>query len=212
MVICNDVDLIDPTNTQPEIGDYIPNIIYINREANKKGGGGGGGRGSQTNEEDDEIKFASDWIKTNTMIGMVVGQKQGDVYIKAAQIVASINDDGGTNILLQADTIDIDGLIVKLYTKDLQCNNLNVNGTAYLSDTDVDGNLTCDTGYIYGATVKADALQVGSNFTGATWQSYSARFCSLSTSNTFQDTNGINHVGRLVTSYSDTTIYYLGHT
>ena len=59
LVICNDVDLVNPDGTRPEIGEYIPNIIYINREANKKaGGGGGGGRGpgSMTNLEDDDIK------------------------------------------------------------------------------------------------------------------------------------------------------------
>ena len=44
-IIKLDVDLVDPTATRPEIGAYIPNIVYINREENKKSGGGGGGGG-----------------------------------------------------------------------------------------------------------------------------------------------------------------------
>jgi hypothetical protein len=40
-------DLLDPTATRVNIGVYIPNIIYMQRETEKaaKGGGGGGGRG-----------------------------------------------------------------------------------------------------------------------------------------------------------------------
>lgn len=50
-------DLLDPTATRVNIGTYIPNIVYMQRETDKaaKGGGGGGGRGGgggggQTNE------------------------------------------------------------------------------------------------------------------------------------------------------------------
>ena len=40
-------DLLDPTATQVNIGVYIPNIVYMQRETEKaaRGGGGGGGRG-----------------------------------------------------------------------------------------------------------------------------------------------------------------------
>ena len=92
-IVCNDVDLINPDNTRPEIGDYIPNIIYINREANRRGGGGGGGHG-QTNEEDDDVKTWTDFVKTNNLIGMVAGYKDGNQYIKAGQIVLAINESG----------------------------------------------------------------------------------------------------------------------
>lgn len=54
------VDLLDPTKNLPEIGDYIPNIIYINRETEdvatgggsgvSSRGGGGGGRGKTKTE------------------------------------------------------------------------------------------------------------------------------------------------------------------
>lgn len=205
MVICNDVDLVDPTNTQPEIGDYIPNIIYINREANKKGGGGGGGRGSQTNEEDDEIKFASDWIKTNTMIGMVVGQKQGDFYIKADQISLAINEsDGSTIALIRADHIVMEGQtsIEDLLSGVAQIEILDVKDL-YTDQLVVDGSMTADTGDF---SISIDVA--GST---ATWQSYSARHCTLGGSYTFVDSNGNNRTGRLVTGYTDTTIHYLGY-
>lgn len=99
-VICNDVDLIDPTGTRPQIGDYIPNIVYINRDTNEKattggkGGGGGGGRGSMTNLEDEDVKTWTEFVKTNNQIGMVVGYRDGTNYIKAGQIILAINESG----------------------------------------------------------------------------------------------------------------------
>lgn len=99
-VICNDVDLVDPTGTRPEIGDYIPNIVYINRDTNEsattggKGGGGGGGRGSMTNLEDEDVKTWTEFVKTNNQIGMVVGYRDGTNYIKAGQIILAINESG----------------------------------------------------------------------------------------------------------------------
>lgn len=97
-VICNDVDLIDPTGTRPQIGDYVPNIIYINRDINEKasggGGGGGGGRGSMTKLEDDKIKTWTEFLKNDEAIGMLAGWKNGDKYIKAGQIVLAINESG----------------------------------------------------------------------------------------------------------------------
>ena len=50
------VDLLNPANTTPTIGNYIPNIIYINRKTNESATGskGGGGRGKgQTEIEND---------------------------------------------------------------------------------------------------------------------------------------------------------------
>ena len=59
-IIRLDIDLLDPTANRPEIGDYIPNIIYINREtAERASGGGGGGRG-QTNTEYERQEFHTD--------------------------------------------------------------------------------------------------------------------------------------------------------
>ena len=101
-VIMMDVDLLDPTGNRPEIGDYIPSIVYINRDTNnyaetgkKSGGGGGGGRGS-SNKEREDTETRTDWIKTNEAIGMVVGKRNGGYYIEAGKIVLAINKSGET--------------------------------------------------------------------------------------------------------------------
>jgi phage minor structural protein len=92
------IDLIDPTASRPEIGDYIPNIIYINRETNVQAttggrGGGGGGRGSSTTEYNLSETY-SGFEKTDNMIAMVVGTRNGDNYIKAGEIGLAINRSG----------------------------------------------------------------------------------------------------------------------
>ena len=111
-VICNDVDLVDPTGTRPEIGDYVPNIVYINRETNEKasggGGGGGGGPGSMTNLEDEDLKWYTEFIKTQNQIGMVIRKKNGTDYIDAAAIALAINESTGeTSAYIKADHVNI---------------------------------------------------------------------------------------------------------
>ena len=229
-IICNDVDLVDATGTRPEIGDYIPNIIYINRDnAKRSGGGGGGGGRGQTNEEDQQIKFESEFIKTDQAIGMVVGMKDGQTYIKTAEIIASINDDGGTHIKLQADTIDIGGVATAFSDYGIVCGsltsvgsisadqNISCDGTvsgyygSFENGLDVNGDVDCldvDCNDIDAAAIVCTSLSVNGN--AATWKSFTYRHCGLGTQQTYQDTSGINHIGRLVTSYSDTTISYLG--
>lgn len=124
-IIQLDVDLLDESNNRPQIGEYIPNIVYINRDTAKKaGGGGGGGRHGDDNAEDEQLRFETEFIRTQQMIGMVAGIKNGNTYIKAASIVASINADGGTNIHLDADVIDIDGVVTKLLTKEISCKSI----------------------------------------------------------------------------------------
>ena len=108
-IICCDIDLIDPTGSRVEIGDYIPNIIYINRDtANKASGGrgGGGGRG-QTNLEDEDSKYATWFEKTDRLIGMVAGLKDGDEYIKVGEICLAINDADQSVANIHADHVNI---------------------------------------------------------------------------------------------------------
>lgn len=94
-IIKLDVDLIDPSGTRLDIGDYIPNIIYINRDTAEKsrGGGGGGGRG-QTNLEAEQSETYTEFIRTDDMIGMVVGTRNGGYYVKAGEIALAINATG----------------------------------------------------------------------------------------------------------------------
>lgn len=166
-IIKLDVDLIDPTATRPEIGAYVPNIIYINRETNTKasGGGGGGGKG-QTTDEYKEATTYSALEKTESMMGMVVGTKNGQNYIKAGEIALSINaQTGETKILLSADIIDMDGLVQKLEAMSVGVGTLLVEGSSEFK------------GSVYAeATITAEeeirsntGFKCGSNYV-ATWQ------------------------------------------
>ena len=120
-IIMLDVDLVDPTGNRPEIGDYIPNIVYMVRETNEEAvngttggrGGGGGGRG-QSKLADDDSKTYTQFIKTNDMIGMVVGTRNGDTYVKAGQIILAINESGEPGqyesaAYINADHVNISG-------------------------------------------------------------------------------------------------------
>ena len=315
-VICNDVDLVDPTGTRPEIGDYVPNIVYINRETNEKasgGGGGGGGRGSMTNLEDEDLKWYTEFIKTQNQIGMVIRKKNGIDYIDAAAIALAINESSGETIaLVKADHVNISatntahllaGSIVydasgKLVLKDssgagiyierqggsasfgiwdkgnltggVMVEQINgqtgtitkllgsvinigdlitvINGQSGQSQVKIDaqqttienflsantvtiGGLTvtnaleCDSidcgaidctyigtntgNVVCGGTVDTEGLTVSDQ--SATWKSKSIRYCSMGPSYSFVDSNGTGHTGHLVTSYSDSTIHYLGY-
>ena len=108
-IIMLDVDLVDPSNTRPDIGDYIPNIIYINRNTEKhaSGGGGGGGHG-QTNAELEESDTFTMFEKTNDRIGMVVGTRNGGYYVKAGEIALAINKSGETGSYESTATISAD--------------------------------------------------------------------------------------------------------
>ena len=210
------VDLIDPTATHVDVGDYIPNIIYINRETDEKAGGGGGGGGNRgkTELEDDIERIASDWIKMDNQIGMVVGIKNGNGYIKAASIVASINDDQGTNVKIAADTIDIDGLVTELISYDIKCMDLIADG-----NVDVSGKLDCDSlevdnGIECGAlTVPDGDLIVGSE--SAEWKTANIPTFTFSNVHNFvYRTNGIDYTtsGKIIGTSGSTPIYYLGHS
>ena len=204
-IIRLDVDLIDPTNNRPDIGDYIPNIVYINRDIGKRasGGGGGGGRGQTPNEAEESATFA-EFAKTNDMIGMVVGTTNGGYYIKAAQIVLSINNNGGTNIKLQADTIDVDGLlqVIEQEAKFIECGSLSV--MHYL---DVD-----DTATFYGDVILSGGsarLVIGGN--AASWQSQNVvTSLTLAAPITVQTVGGTQETIQGVNSRTTGTIYYLG--
>ena len=135
------------------------------------------------------------------MIGMVVGERNGGYYVKAAEIVLSINQDGGTNIKLQADTIDIDGVINSLTAKQIQVGGLGC-----------DNNVVAQ-GHVAGNEVWASTkIKVAGN--DATWQSQSVLTgISLTGSFSVVDTNGVTHTIKAVSTSSSTTsktIHFLG--
>lgn len=211
-IIKLDVDLIDPTATRPEIGDYIPNIIYYNNEtAEKTGTTTGGGRG-QPKLEYDETKTWTAWEKTDQMIGMVVGTKDGDNYIKAGEIVLSINEEGGTNIKLSADTIDIDGLVTKLEAMAVGVGSLTVEGqTTFKGSVYAEYTITSED------VIRSNTgFECGSNGL-ATWQSKAISNPSYGTQRYFlyaASSGSTTPTGTTssypVTGHSESTIHYLG--
>lgn len=109
-IITLDVDLVDPTGNLPEIGDYISNIIYINRETNSAAttggrGGGGGGRG-QSNSNYNESETATWFEKNDQRIAMVVGTRNGGYYIKSGEIALAINKSGTSGSYESTATIN----------------------------------------------------------------------------------------------------------
>lgn len=113
-IIRCDVDLIDATATRPEIGDYIANIIYINRETydastgsgGRSGGGGGGGRG-HNNSDYEKHKTYTALEKDHERIAMVVGTRNGDDYIQAGEIALAINESGESTAHINANRVNI---------------------------------------------------------------------------------------------------------
>ena len=223
-VICCDIDLVDPTGTRVEIGDYIPNIVYINRDtASKAGGGGGGGGGGRglTELQDTQAKFTSEFIKNDQLIGMVVGQKNGDMYIRGGQITLAINDDGGTTATIKASCIDIDGLVTELTAYDVTTATLKSLNT-FVADGEITANdgITCadgsglDGGYVnvdYGtfSDVDTTTITAGGSTLTASWAS--RRFYSLTLSGKyyFDDYLGTQHGMYIITAYSSSTDYVL---
>lgn len=242
-IICNDVDLLDPTGSRIEAGDYIPNIVYINRDTDKKasGGGGGGGRGkgSMTEYEGQSVRFKSDFIKTDTLIGMVVGIHDGTAYIKSGEITVAINDTTGeTMAKIKADHVwmgtgedsrpidvvingklnvdDLAAKIADIYL--LTTQNIFADGSITASVLAASGSLSVNQSY--GITNSGvgyfSALNVTGGTSNATWQS--ATIHSLSVSDEHAYLYGDENltptgraVGRVVLSHSTSTIHYLGY-
>lgn len=123
-IIMLDVDLVDPTANRPEIGDYIPNIVYISRSTNSLAGngggdsgssttsassgsgGGGGGRG-QSNSQYHNSKYYTEYNRTEQKIQMIVGKYNGGYRIKAGEITLAINNAGESIATINANHINI---------------------------------------------------------------------------------------------------------
>lgn len=214
-IIMLDVDLVDPTENQLEIGDYIPNIVYINRETARRasGGGGGGGRGQTANEAEQSETFA-EFAKTNDMIGMVVGTRNGGYYVKAGEIALAINGQTGqSTIKLSADVIDIQGIVQALDAFSVEVRGLTITGdTVSWGRMDVENVLAADD------LVALDSFSAMGQ--DATWKSQSV-VTSVSVTKTssygwvYENSAGVQHTyqSQMVTdvSKSSTTIHYLGY-
>ena len=214
------VDLLDPTATVPDIGDYIPNIIYINRETASKasgGGGGGGGGSGKTELENEQAKYYWEFVNNGDKIGMVVGTYNGVNKILGGQITLSINADHGSTAKIQADTIDIDGLVTALKAKTIGCAALEVTqgidcGRLYADQyLYAEGDITCN------GTLICDSFNANGTTHSVSWKSASyVKINGMTDSHRYlyapsglDPTGGAT--GRLISSYSDVTIHYLGY-
>ena len=96
------VDLINPAGTRAVIGQYIPNIIYINRQTNEAAtgsrGGGGGGRG-KTNKDNEEQEFETRIEANHQMILLEAiqrkkegGELDAKITITASEIRSEVSN------------------------------------------------------------------------------------------------------------------------
>lgn len=156
--------------------------------------------------------------------------------VSTIKISADHIDIDGLVEYLKAVQLDVYTLTVSSFTElhDVDCGNIDCsyittnNGNADIGGTATVGSLVVDSGGTSSlSTASCDSMSVAGLLSvldgelqvggyRASWQSYSARFCSLSATHDFQYTNnqaGTSTLnGRLVTGYTDTTIYYLGRT
>ena len=215
-----DVDLVDPTASRPEIGEFIPNIVYINRETDKKATGGGGGgrsRGSMTNLEDEEVKAYTTFYNDGKKIAMVVGTKDGIDFIKADQISLSINESTGETIaLIRANHIVMEGetsiedlltgvaQIEILDVKDLYADQLVVDGSSNVGSLEADTTITAGTGF-----------KVGNDQHVATWQTEKIPTFTFSGTHSFvYRQNGVDYTtsGKIIGTSGTKSIHYLGYS
>lgn len=103
------VDLLDATKNLPTIGNYIPNIIYINRETESfatgggKGSGRGGGGGGRTKVEVKESEYETEFYDTGKTIGIYARKtdKNGNILEQAGMDI-----DPETGVLIYAEGKD----------------------------------------------------------------------------------------------------------
>ena len=226
-IIKLDIDLVNPSEDRPEIGDYIPNIVYINRETASRasgGGGGGGGRG-QTNAQDAESNTFTLIEKNESLIGLVAGTKNGNQYIKAAEIAVSINNSTGESLaIVNADRIRIGsgGSIITL--GDLM-NLTSTNGMNVVKDATFAlgllslGTVTSEAGFVAeDSYVRAElGFKIDQSDTPATWQEKTVLADvskSFTPSVSLEKAGGGTWSGTVLSDItrSYTKIYYLGHS
>lgn len=108
-IIALTVNLLDPTGNTPTIGDYIPNIIYINREVEEyatggstgtRSGRGGGGGGSRSQKKQGEFETS-------------ILQNERNIILEARQVdenrkklkAAGIEIDPITGVVIYAEDV-----------------------------------------------------------------------------------------------------------
>ena len=96
------VDLLDPTQDIPTIGDYIPNIIFISRETENIATGGGKGRGGQgmTKLDQELDEYRTSILDNGRQIDINTQKidKQGNILQQAGMIIDPV-----TGVLIYAE-------------------------------------------------------------------------------------------------------------
>ena len=120
-------------------------------------------------------------------VGLVVEEKDGQNVVNSASIVAGINGQSGSYAKIQAAKINLDGYVT---------------------------SSMLESAFTSAQQMATQQMTISQYFTclgyNVEWKTYTARHCSLGSEYYFVDYLGTQHKGRLVTGYTDTTIYYLG--
>ena len=103
------VNLLDPTGNSPTIGDYIPNIIYINRETEDFATGGGkgvstrgGGGGGRTRSAKEKGEFETDILQNERNI--ILEARQVDENRKVIK-ASGMKIDPITGVIIYAEDV-----------------------------------------------------------------------------------------------------------
>ena len=106
LVVKLTVNLLDPTKNLPTIGDYIPNIIFINRETESfatgggKGSGRGGGGKGMTKLDEKNSEYETEFYDTGRELGAYARKtdENGNILQQAGMHI-----DPETGVLIYAE-------------------------------------------------------------------------------------------------------------
>lgn len=99
------VDLLDPTATRPTIGEYVPNIVYIQRQTAETASGGAGRgisgrRGGETETEAKWSEFQAEFVVNNAIMSYHAVQVDHDNKVLKA---AGMDIDATTGAIIYAE-------------------------------------------------------------------------------------------------------------
>lgn len=170
-------NLLDPSQSRVRIGVYIPNIVYINRQANKRSGGGRGSGGQTYMEYTTANNTVQLWNDSNGLHSLCVGtgaQLNPDgslvidpntgkpVFIDTGDNMWSQIEQNKSSISLKVSKGDVSTQLA------VECGNVSITG----------GNLTVD-GYV--SATEFDGLVANITGTGTAMHLY-ASYMSVTSS------------------------------
>ena len=164
-------DLLNPLNSRVNVGNYIPNIIYINRETAQRASGGGGGSGGQTNAEYQVEEFYTQINANKYQISLKAAQVDLDslddrltaeIQVEAGkitQIVTNVGANGTVTAASIALAINNAGSSATINAQNIYLNGTTIvkNGSDLMADGGWFTNLYAGSGafYIEGSDIRA---------------------------------------------------------